>query len=715
MAESTLGTAQIAIRAVTDKLDSDLSGARKMVTGVLEDIKKPVMIGFGAVTGAIAAVGVGLTAYIGHATMAASRTSEMRAVLNLLGERAGWSADQIENNVKSMRDLGIRTDVAQDILSQFARNQLDAADATMAARVAQDLAVLSGRDSSEVLSELNYAVQTQNSSLQVFRDLGIQAGDALKTYADSVGKTTDELSKAERMQAMLNAVQERGLDIAGVYETAMEEPGKAMRSLGRHFYEASLSVGQHFLPVLGKGVDFVTDFIKEIRGLLEEGAPLGDLFEALGGLAGFAAEKLFGLASDGMGGLAEKIGPAIEKVTEIVTLITDLWFLVDKGWLDPLDALKFGLTEVFGAEVADKVMDIITKIQEFITTVEEILEPITSWIKENVELNDVLAATAIVVGAVLIPIVWGLMLPFIKVIAIIAILAVVIAGLRKIWEEDFGGIRTALTAFWENTVKPTFEILREWLATNIPIAIEKLKNFWENVLLPAIQDVWAWIQDTLFPLFEILREWLATNIPIAIEKLKDFWDNVLLPAIQDVWAFIQNDLVPLFEALWELLQVAGGIAITALQGLWENVLQPALKAIWEFIKDNILPIFEELWAFIQKHLEPRLAGLAGVFDDISGAVQKVIGWIKDFTEKLRNIKLPDWLKPGSPAPIELTFHGMAAGLRDINAQFGRFALGLDVISPATSQDFSRSMDVTIYTQQSTGSIYRDLALVEAML
>jgi hypothetical protein len=209
-----------------------------------------------AAGGLIAALGLAkltqaMGSYVTGATQAAARSSELAAVLDLLGARAGWTAEMIDTNVQAMMDLGIRSDVARDTLAQFARNQLDAADATMAARVAQDLAVLSARDSSETLSELIYAIRTQNSSLQVMRDLGIQTGAALETFAASLGKTTKELTAAERQQAMLNAVQEAGIAIAGTYATAMEEPGKRMRSLARHFYEIQQAIGSAFLPAFG--------------------------------------------------------------------------------------------------------------------------------------------------------------------------------------------------------------------------------------------------------------------------------------------------------------------------------------------------------------------------------------------------------------------------------------------------------------------------------
>jgi hypothetical protein len=328
---ANLGKASIAIRATLDKLDGDLADAKRKTTGVVGKITQAAgrgfqalgtaaMVGLAAATVAVVGLALGLGKIIKTSTLSAARVSEMNAVLQHLGKSAGWSTSEVEDNVEAMREVGIRTDVAQGMLAQFARNQLKAAEATKVARVAQDLAVLSGRDSSEALAELNYAIQTQNSDLQVFRDLGIQAGDALSTYADELGVTTGELDKSQRMQAMINAVMERGAAVSGVYATAMEEPGKAMRSLSRHFYEAGLEIGKHFLPAFGDVIDLVGKGIKAIRGMLEEGEILNEIFSTMG------------------------------ETAESVTGFLGTFFDLILAGQDPLDSFSLALWKAFGSD-----------------------------------------------------------------------------------------------------------------------------------------------------------------------------------------------------------------------------------------------------------------------------------------------------------------------------------------------------------------------------
>lgn len=258
-----------------------------------------------------------ITDIVTESTGIAARISELEAVLGLLGKRAGWSAEDIEMNAEAIKKLGIRSDVALGLIAQFARYQLDAADATKLARVAQDAAVLSMRDSSDALERLTHGILTQ--STVVLRNAGVMVNvdKALQTYAASLGKARNELTEAERVQAVLNAVIEEGGRIAGAYTTAMEEPGKALRSLARHFYEAKASIGEQFLPAMGLVVDYATRVATGLRSLLEEGEPLNRIFDALGQTVQVVLTELIGLGTASQGWIysaLETLASAVEKL-----------------------------------------------------------------------------------------------------------------------------------------------------------------------------------------------------------------------------------------------------------------------------------------------------------------------------------------------------------------------------------------------------------------
>ena len=191
--------------------------------GIAASVGKAVATGLGGA--AIAAAGFGVAAF-----RTAARVGEMDASLRALAKANNLSYDSMQQTVKAVKAQGIETGVAQGLVAQFARNQLSLADATKLATVAQDAAVISGRNSTEVLDDLVHGITTQNSLVLRNAGLNVQAGQAMEEYAKSVGKSTKDLTDSERAQAVLNATLESGKTVAGAYAEAMKEPGKVLRS-----------------------------------------------------------------------------------------------------------------------------------------------------------------------------------------------------------------------------------------------------------------------------------------------------------------------------------------------------------------------------------------------------------------------------------------------------------------------------------------------------
>jgi phage-related protein len=652
-----LGEATVAVRASLKELDGDLASARKKIFNTLQGVGKTIGIATGAALGGAA---YAMGDYAVNATLAAARVQEMTGVLKMLGERAGWSSGEVDKHIESMKEYGITTDAAIDLLGQFARYEMDAAEATDVARVAQDLAVLSGQDSSETLKELTYAIRTGSSHLKVFRDLGIKSGQAYEDYADQIGKTREELTQADRMQALVNATLEQGETVAGAYERAMEEPGKRMRSLRRHFYETSLAIGQQFLPAFGEAIGFVENFITTVRDLLEEGEPLNEMFGSLGGLV----ETVFGIITGGSGDVFENLADSISTIAARLGPLFDslaLFIGLMAEGQPLLLSFKLAFQNIIPEETMEKITGVIEGLKELKEGILNFLEPLWTWFSSMVETKDVLIALGIAVLSWLLPALWGIVSPILAGIAVIAGLSLVISFLRDAWENNWLGIRDTLTEVWEETLKPIFNSIAEIASVNIPIAIGILSDAW-NFLLGALNDVMSWIKATLFPIFESLFATLAEVIPPVLESLADLWDGVLLPAIEAVWGFIKKFLMPIFSAVADIIGAVLEVAITALAGIFTDVLVPAITDAWEWLDDKLSPAFE--W--------------------LADKVNTVVGWLETFAEKLRGLKdkLPDWLTPGSPTPLEIGLSGIGKQLRQLSrAQLPRFEAALRIDSP----------------------------------
>jgi hypothetical protein len=248
-------------------------------------------------------------------------------------------------------------------------------------------------------------------------------------------------------------------------------------------------------------------------------------------------------------------------------------------------------------------------------------------------------------------------------------LPVALAALAMFWEQT---LLPAILVVWnwvETVLIPGFILLVAWLQENIPIALEALGVFWTDTLLPAIETVWQFVQDDLIPMFEDIQTWLETNIPPILEALATLWEDTLLPAIEAVWKFLSDDMMPIWEALGEFFSVAFTLATTALAGLWEKTLLPALKAVGTWIKDTAFAIFGTFVTWLGK--------VSGGADGLKTSIQAVADKIKAFTDKLKKIKIPSWMTPGSPTPLEIGLLGISKAFSKIEKTdaFGGFSGG----------------------------------------
>ncbi|KPV54676.1 hypothetical protein SE17_02295 [Kouleothrix aurantiaca] len=124
-------------------------------------------------------------------------------------------------------------------------------------------------------------------------------------------------------------------------------------------------------------------------------------------------------------------------------------------------------------------------LQPVVSTFLEKGGEVAGFIKDN--LKPILAGLAVVFGAVVIPafIAWAAaagaaalstMLALAPIVIPIVAIGAAVALLVKAWDSDWGGIRTTLTNFWEDTAKPIFEGVVGFFTTGIPNAINDVKN-----------------------------------------------------------------------------------------------------------------------------------------------------------------------------------------------------------------------------------------------
>jgi MFS family permease len=260
------------------KLRDEASAQMQKMAGVFKKSWQDSVDASQTFATALGVAGAAAGGYIATATLTAARTETLGVAMNAIAKATGTSTAILNEQEKALKKQGITTQEARGILTLFMQSQLDVADATKIARVAQDMAVISGQNSSQAARTLTEAIASQEPML--LRQFGIVSNlpAIYEKYGKELGLVTEktdksgkvsaswarELTDIEKKQAMINLILGEGAKVTGSYEAAMGTAGKKMSSLTRYFEEAANSVGTIFLPVFGQLIDKLTEFLKQI-------------------------------------------------------------------------------------------------------------------------------------------------------------------------------------------------------------------------------------------------------------------------------------------------------------------------------------------------------------------------------------------------------------------------------------------------------------------
>lgn len=273
------------VRQVEDQLQSLQNATQRSSDGISNSFSgmENAARQFGQTMGAVSAVATGaLVAFGVQSFNAAARVEELDVALQAVGSSTGKGYEALREAAYAVKGVGIEMEIAQQSVLKFAQNNLDLASASKVARVAQDLAIIGGMNSTDTYNRLTHAIITGRS--EVLKSVGIQksAGQAYAQFAATLGKTTKELTYQEKQAAVLSLVLDEGARVAGAYEAAMTSPGKVLRSFARITNELQVAMGTALTRAFGPMIMETYNLYKEIVKLVSEGGALYPVIQALG-------------------------------------------------------------------------------------------------------------------------------------------------------------------------------------------------------------------------------------------------------------------------------------------------------------------------------------------------------------------------------------------------------------------------------------------------
>tara|TARA_R110000772_G_C13310282_1_gene440290 strand:+ start:22652 stop:26701 length:4050 start_codon:yes stop_codon:yes gene_type:complete len=236
--------------------------------------------------------------YAKDAALLAARYETLGVVMNVVGRNAGYTSGQMNDAVKSMEATGISMLEARQQATKLVQAHIDLSNASKLARIAQDAAVIGNMNSSEAFASMIHGIQTGQTRILRTIGLNISMEQSYQKMADTLGITTSQLDQTQKSQAIINSVMERGVDIAGSYEAAMDTAGKQLNSMVRYQENLKLKIGETFNELLIISVMGFTSALKDANGELDEMAANGEIDEWMRSITdGFATLADYGKAT----------------------------------------------------------------------------------------------------------------------------------------------------------------------------------------------------------------------------------------------------------------------------------------------------------------------------------------------------------------------------------------------------------------------------------
>ncbi|MBH2072374.1 MAG: hypothetical protein I8H90_26020 [Burkholderiales bacterium] len=208
--------------------------------------------------------------YVKDSVMLAARYETLGVVMTVVGRNAGYTKTQMETATEAIAKQGITMIESRESAIKLVQAHIDLKESTALARIAQNAAVIGHINSSEAFERLVNGIARGN--VLILRNIGINVNlqTAYRQMADELGKTTKELSENERVQARLNAVKERGIDIDETYTASMDTAGKQITSMQRYTQDLKTTIGEIGLEVLTVSVMALTKGLKDANGEVSE-------------------------------------------------------------------------------------------------------------------------------------------------------------------------------------------------------------------------------------------------------------------------------------------------------------------------------------------------------------------------------------------------------------------------------------------------------------
>ncbi len=493
----------------------------------------------------------------------------------------------------------------------------------------------------------------------------VAAAGALLGGAVKAGIFADELLDLSAVTGVSTDQLQRWRYMAVDAGTSSDAVADALSRMNRQMVE-----GTEFGAKLERTAEGYGVALRDANGNVRDGTDvITDLMIAIAGIEDPAERARAGAQAFGRDWTT--IAPIVDLGTEAI----QKWNqqdVIDREKLEQMNAFRQewdGLKNDLSMAFMEIVGEYIPILTEFVGTLKDKLQPVVERIIEKIgewmekwqnlspEMQKIIGVIlAVVAGAGPLLTIIGSILVFMslisgaaiilfaKIIIIIAIIALVVAAIKHLWETN-EGFRDAVIAIWEGIKAAALAI---WGA---------LQDFWAEhgaMIMEALGAVWEFIKTAWETVWGIISA-VAMAVFGALQAFWEQWGETIIAVFGAVWEQVKNifttvvtiitNMFKLFTALlkgdwtgaWEAIKAIGQAAWDFIKNSVDN-LRTALSAIW----DGILTYVKQIWeniktAVTQKVTEVRQTienKLNEAWEYIKGIPAQAVGWGRDIIDGL---------------------------------------------------------------------------------
>ena len=540
----------------------------------------------------------------------------------------------------------------------------------------------------EAIEKTTQGFRMENSVLSDSAGIQKNLAKMYDDYARSIGTTANNLTRAQKNQAIYNGVMAEGGIFAGAAAKYADTYAGRVSQLGTAFYNLRVAVGNAIIPVLNQIIPVITKVINwfttlfnivgrvmnllfgtrvsmndTAQGAQDAADATGDMADSLeeankaakGSLAAFDKLNVLSQPAEGGGGPGEGGGgmPMPVPDTEPTTGALDELEARIQAFVTRVREFFAPLGEAFGrlGEALGKVGEAVKRAFErffpggidfgpFIALVRDgvifvidllakAIEGFANWINENPDAFNVLLVifAGLAIAAI------AVYAPALLVIAAVLALLAALGWLVNKWDEVKAALAPLGEWFNEHVAAPLAEV---W--NRVKEKLTELAEFIGEKVVEPIKEKFGKLFSALKDLWNVIAPWLKTILD-WIGTAFDFAFAIWRGLFSGVWDAIVGILRGAFEIIGSIIgaviDVIAGI-ITFLTGVFTGDWDKA----WQGIKDIVTGIWEGISGVIKGVINGIIGFINGMISGIVGGINAVIGLLNKL-----NFKIPDWV-PG---------------------------------------------------------------------